>query len=273
MIRLKKQFTLIELLTSVAVLAILISLLQPSLQNTLKTAKGVLCSNNLKGIGAAMANYTYDYTRFTPYFNHRVSSRKRGAFLVTYDDMLGQSYDGRDLTPEQVDATYLTQGSIGEETNLYLCPLDNVDHRLKEENIPYQQRTYSINSYGSSGGSNVPESQRKGIAGTIYGKPSQPWSALSTSISHPAQTILTAERPGLGFLGGGWNRHIPNITWQDGIIYETSFGWDPLKNIRYHNAGYNYLMVDGHIENLTPEETMSEGGTFNNPKGLWSSKK
>jgi prepilin-type processing-associated H-X9-DG protein len=274
----KYYFTIIELLITIAVLVILISLLQPSLQNALKVARGVMCENNLKNIGVAMAGYTNDFNRFTPYYNYKVSSGPGN--LVTWDDLLGQGYDGRNLTPEQMDAAYLSLNKEDKNSHAYLCPLDNGDWRtnptgissIDEPKAYAQARTYSINGFASNGGTNHPESSRLGITGRINGSsgvPSKPWSLATTDLIVPHQTIAITERPGLGFAGGGWNRIVINITWQDGIVME-GFGLNPLINKRYHNNGYMYLMADGHVENLTPEETMGPNGTMGSPKGLWS---
>lgn len=270
-----RLFTIVELFVTLAVMVILISLLQPSLQNALKTAKGVMCENNLKNMGVAMAAYTHDFNRFTPYYNYKVS--KGPGNSVTWDDLLGQGYDGRNLSPEQMDAPYLPLDSVEKTSNAYLCPLDNDGWRTEPTGIAgldqpktyAQARTYAINGFASNGAQ--PESQRLGITGrdTSTGK-SRPWSLATTDLVLPHQTIVITERPGLGFTGGGWNRLVVNITWQDGIVMENLFGLDPLVNKRYHNGGYMYLMADGHVENLTPEDTMGPSGTFGSPRGLWS---
>lgn len=267
----KRYFTIVELFAILAVLVVLISLLQPSLQNTLKSAKGMICENNLKNMAVAMAAYTHDFNRFTPYFNYKVS--KGPGNSVTWDDLLGQGYDGRNLSPEQMDAPYLPLDSEDKTSNAYLCPLDNEGWRTEPTGIGSldnpktfaQTRTYSINGFSSSG--SKPDSQRLGITGNDSGKP---WSLPTTNLILPHQTIVITERPGLGFTGGGWNRLVINIDWQDGIIMENIFGLAPLINKRYHNNGYMYLMADGHVENLTPEDTMGPSGTFASPKGLWS---
>ncbi len=62
----KKNFTLIELLITIAIIAILFSIMLPSLQKTREYAKGIQCASNLKQIGAMLSGYTFDYNSFLP---------------------------------------------------------------------------------------------------------------------------------------------------------------------------------------------------------------
>jgi prepilin-type N-terminal cleavage/methylation domain-containing protein/prepilin-type processing-associated H-X9-DG protein len=69
-----KGFTLIELLVVVAIIAVLISILLPSLSQARMQAKRVVCTSNFRQIGVAMASYEMEYNSFptisyNPYFN------------------------------------------------------------------------------------------------------------------------------------------------------------------------------------------------------------
>ncbi len=65
-IRSRAGFTLIELLVVVAIIALLMAMMLPSLSKAKLLARRTVCMNNFKGLGTALAMYQGDYGDYAP---------------------------------------------------------------------------------------------------------------------------------------------------------------------------------------------------------------
>ena len=78
----RRGFTLIELLVVISIIALLISILMPSLNRARDQAKGTVCLSNLKGIGYAALFYAEEYDDYIP--------RSGGVWILNFMPFLDQ---------------------------------------------------------------------------------------------------------------------------------------------------------------------------------------
>ena len=108
-------FTLVKLLVVIAIIAILIALLLPTVQDTREAARRTQCSNNLKQLGIAMHNYHDVFKRLSG----------DGGFHPNYED----------VSHLVIMIPFMEQGIIYERINFQLADpeesiIDNAGTRL-----------------------------------------------------------------------------------------------------------------------------------------------
>ena len=70
-----RGFTLIELLVVIAIIALLVSILLPSLRRARELAQNVVCATNARAIGTGVLLYTEDHQQWLPYATYSWSIR------------------------------------------------------------------------------------------------------------------------------------------------------------------------------------------------------
>ncbi len=112
--RLKRGFTLIEMLVVIAILALLISLVVPVVSNSLKKGRELGCLSNLRQLGQALVMYASDHNSQLPRYQ-----------------------DSNGYWDEKL-AKYL-----GEEATVFVCPMD--PYLSDEDPALRPPRTYACN--------------------------------------------------------------------------------------------------------------------------------
>ncbi len=140
----RRAFTLIELLVVIAIIGVLIALLLPAVQAAREAARRAQCTNNLKQLGLAIANYA-DANNCTPLhmyrYSHEMGVNSQGfsgdhswyCGLLPYVE-LNTMYNALNMTytqewvysgavtgPNPIESTV-----IGASVSTFLCPSDGI---------------------------------------------------------------------------------------------------------------------------------------------------
>ncbi len=235
----KNSFTLIELLTVIAIIAILAGLLLPAVGRARATAQKTACSNNMAQIGKAELMFSTDHK------NKTVPSNAKG---------------------KAYNFVYSLWDYVGESDEVFVCPVDPYeDEETKwcvsktndEEPLHF---SYLVN--GAPGGedyqygvhwSNTTEGEKS------YTKRVKEWKPVST-IKAPSRTMSLAEggklqdnHPGVyAGIAGGTKVNYANFCSQFSAGLGGVLGG--VASIDAHGNAANYLYMDGHVETLNEEE-------------------
>lgn len=123
----RRGFTLIELLVVIAVIAILMALLLPAVQQARESARRTQCANNLKQMGLAFHNYHEAHRQFPPAYLSNTLHPNRDP--DTYDGPSGFAW-GAMLLP------YLDQQPLYNQLNWSLPCWDPVNAAAVQRNMP-----------------------------------------------------------------------------------------------------------------------------------------
>jgi len=214
----RKAFTLIELLISIAIICILITIAAPSYNRISAVARRVQCMSNIKHLTRGWMTYTTEHDGWL------VSARWwQGNPTNPEDSYEGDSYLNNVDEIKQIKSSksWPYMGKI----DIYHCPSPRDEYR--EEFIRSYDMTNMMNGEGETG-----QDPNHGGGGVFY---------TVTDIPDPDGTVAFLECYS-GWTDAGWRGQK---------------GWDPSNDNRYkwlhrvsgnHNGGDNLAFVDGHVE-------------------------
>lgn len=152
----KVAFTLIELLVVVAIIALLISILLPSMSRAKEQARMVVCLSNMKQIGMAFMLYAEDFNGHLPGGDHDAifdRSQPHGhqtwSWLGTHPEVTYFMANGKrrrgwgGIDPDQCPDRGTLFPYAGRNREVYACPSD----RNRLEQVTSGTRTYIKPNY------------------------------------------------------------------------------------------------------------------------------
>lgn len=222
----RAAFTLIEVLTTVAILAILLALVFPYFSQSAKRARAMQGANNLRSIGTALHTYTTQNNGSFP----RVTIKKSESGLsgdITWTKAIG------DYLPQ------LGNSATSREHKVFVCP--NAEYMAGNGSvytIDQISRTYSCTEamYGI----------RFLSSGSYYD--SKKARRLST-IQQPARTILVIDAKQSGTAAGCFSATVWSRASQDIVLED--IGESVYLDFRQPSETMHALFVDGHVEAMS----------------------
>ncbi len=255
-------FTLVELVVVIAIIALLMAILVPSLQSSRQQAKAALCGSNIKQLVLALAMYETENETLPHAFDDTPLEPPPGGYPGN------PMYDRMGWWWFNYIAIYFNKNN-GRRTVLW-CPSRQMSERRLEGNV-------LCGNYG------VNQSICKSSSGRhddFIGAP------LSTAdISHASQTLLVVDS-GYSMITWWHATDVPPIALGNTIIEDTAYipglkinakrnlwsgqEWDAI-NGRHPNESVNVGFADGHVSRTKADDLFVEkdGGNYKNRSPLW----
>lgn len=235
--RRRNGFTLVELLVVIGIIAVLISVLLPSLNRARAAANAIQCSSNMRQIGAAFEMYANESKGWIPLATNNTDA--------TYDSLLAK-YAGNKVSV--TDLGLASVKSVVTGPNLFVCPSDEFP---RYNNCA--SRSYSRILFSSTGTS----TQASPAVDPPYQDYTKPFKKAGIRRG-PEKVLLIEYQTSINLRGNNWASFIDGYLWR---YAEFAFGpgYQSTYIGKYHRGGSNFLYFDSHVSFVRRE-----------PKNPWS---
>jgi prepilin-type N-terminal cleavage/methylation domain-containing protein len=269
-----RGFTLIELLVVVAIIALLISILLPSLQNAREQSRAAVCLTRQKALGLAMHTFTVEHQGYYPdanYWFYRYGAPGQpGRFGEDPRSRAANSYDPPERggffdAPFGPNHTGYFARYMGRGIRAFLCPADDGYRAYKRfwdiaPAYPYFAAMPPRLSYMMNGDLwFLTGLKEKKIQGRSV------WYQDDILLQSPARVMLLAEESPYAPMNDTW------VQWR-GYLNSTDpkieRGWGGRLAERHHKRG-TIMLFDGHAELLLAREKWNGSAEWEktNPQG------
>lgn len=267
----RKGFTLIELLVVVAIIALLISILLPSLSRARELAKRAVCSSNLRGIGQSQHIYANDnYEWFSQhYYEPTYTQTVPAVGGVDYVGMLGTtgSLSIRDATSPSTspEASHPSRSLFlliisGQSTaGQFVCPSSS-DEQDDMRNQGSDNQTGGDSEAARPGYSRFDFKgyTRLSYAYQVpYGRKAKPRETLDQRMPLSAdkgpyyQASSSGATGTTGSIPDERSTSVSPPNWSDSgpaLLKKSNEEWRPYNAVNHNFEGQNILFVDGHVD-------------------------
>ena len=258
--RIRKAFTLVELLVVIGIIALLIGILLPALNQARQQSLRIKCGSNLHSMGIAMIMYVQQY-RFYPGHVAKCEGHNAAVWPPRLRNMLGKpgGTQGIFYCPAREPGfqwqltgqfTGGTKASVADEKWGY----NSGELLLDVFTVPF---SYGYNDWGLGNvvyGKNAPQ---RGLGGDLGpGWSGTGYELAASKVKVPSDMIAIAD-------------NTPDGSWDYNLDPEQSDQWPG----KVHFRGANVLFADGHVEWYLQKELIDVGnGPTHNPnlRRKWS---
>ena len=233
----RKNFTLIELLIVIAIIAILAGMLLPALNSAREKARGIFCAGSLKQFGLSFHNYTDSNNGYYPW----LPNSNQGQQICYWRHLMMRSGD--------LPYKTLTVSGVVTRREVNLCPSRSIDPTSTGNNIPSINNTRADynNSYlinGVAGYSNGYYGY--GLTESFPGVPG----CRTTAVKQPSAFGILVEKGDFKDFGRTSltaTSFSSERDWHNPVKPVTTTSDTSIVDMAVHGGTANYLFADGHV--------------------------